>query len=70
MLEISEAFFQTFSGCQAGTEGDGFNCTECQNSYQPGGEAGDVTCTDCPENTFAPDRSTSEADCEGNSRNH
>ena len=55
----------TFLGCQAGTEGNGLVCTECQNSFHPGGQDGVVTCSSCPENTFAPKRSTSMANCTG-----
>ena len=43
----------------------GVTCTDCVLSYQPGGVAGNVTCTPCPPNTNAPDKATSVSDCTG-----
>ena len=54
-----------FPECVAGTEGDGLTCTQCIKSYHPGGQPGTVTCTQCPDGSFAPDGSTSADDCEG-----
>ena len=53
------------TGCEAGTEGDGMSCSVCENSFQPGGVAGVVACTDCPDGTFGADRSTSIDNCTG-----
>ena len=66
---ISLVYFLKFLECIAGTEGNGLVCTQCLKSYHPGGQPGNVTCIRCPDNTFAPDGSTSADNCEGKSVN-